>query len=235
MKNGIKGAAVAVIFAAGGIVSNAFGLASLPFIEDFASGNANWIVGTTTPAPWFSSGGVGDAGYITTTGTISTSGFGPIIFRGNAANDSSDGAFVGNWLTGGVSLFTAFVRHDAPVSVNFYVRFDAGAGAAASGSPIEIPTGVWTELSMPIVDSLGSGGVFQSYGAALAGGFNSIFSNIQNVQIALSSIQDPSIVGNSYNISLDQVSIVPEPGTIGLAAGAGLLLIGLRFFRNRKR
>lgn len=207
-----------------------------PYTETFATNNADWIVGTTTPAPWFSTGGVDDSGYIGTTATITTGGFGPIVFRGNAASNASDDAFVGDWLAGGVTLFTAYVLHDAPVSLNFYVRFDAGAGAGASGNPIEVPTGVWTEIIIPIVDSLGTDGVFQSYGAAGAGGFGVIFSNIQNVQIALSSGQDPLTVGETYNIGLDNVSVVPEPGTVGLVVVGlvGMALLHRRRFRRAK-
>ena len=203
-----------------------------PYTETFATNNANWLTGTSTSAPWFSSGGVGNSGYIGTTGTISTNGFGPIVFRGNATSDASGDAFVGNWLAGGVTLFTAFVRHDAPVSLNFYIRFDAGSGAGASSNPIEVSTGVWTELNIPIVNSLGTNGVFQSYGAA-GTNFGLIFSNIQNVQIALASTQDPTTIDQTYNIGLDNVSVVPEPNTVGLL-GLGAAFLVYRVIRRRQ-
>jgi hypothetical protein len=208
----------------------------VPFTEDFATNNSNWLNGASSSAAWFASGGVTDSGYIGYAGNVTTSGFGPIVFRGNGANDASGDAFVGNWLDSGISHFSAFLRHDAPVDLNFYLRFDKGGGAAASSNPISAAPNTWTELTIPIIDSLGTQGeVFQSYGAAGPTGFTSIFSSIANVQVALSSTQNPSVIGNTYNIGLDRVSVVPEPGAIGLAGGAGLLLLGLRVLRRRKK
>jgi hypothetical protein len=219
------------IIVSASLTANAYSLTN-PFTEGFANNNANWLNGSSISATWLSAGGVGNSGYVGAAGTIETGGFGPIVFRGNAASDASGDAFVGNWLAGGVTLFTAYVLHDAPVSLNFYVRLDAGAGNGASSNPIEVPTGVWTELSIPIIDSLGTNGVFQSYGAA-GTNFGLIFSNIQNVQLALASTQDPSTVGQTYNIGLDDVSVVPEPSTVGLL-GLGAALLAYRSFRRCK-
>ena len=85
--------------------------------------------------------------------------------------------------------------------------------------------GAWFQLEVPVVDSSTS---FQSYGA---GTFATDFSNINNVQIALSATQDPSTAGQTYNVSLDRVAIVPEPGTLGLVA-SGLAAICLLRCRN---
>jgi hypothetical protein len=84
----------------------------------------------------------------------------------------------------------------------------------------------WTQLSVPIVDSPSS---FQSYGA---GTFSTVFTNIQNIQIVLAPNGD--LAGQIYTIDADQISVVPEPGTLGLAAGAGLVLIGLKVWRKRR-
>lgn len=189
----------------------------VPFTEDFTSGNAGWSTGNTNVAAvWSATGGVADTGYISSTGTVLTSGFGAIVFRGNASADASGDAFVGNWLTGGVTAFSAFVRHDAPTSLNFYARLDAGAGRAGSTVDFSVPSGAWFQLNVPLVDSPSS---FQSFGA---GSFITVFSGIQNVQIAISTNQAPAVVGQTYNIGLDRVAVVPEPGTsglLGLAAG----------------
>jgi hypothetical protein len=229
MINGIKGAALAAVLAAGGMVSNAFALASLPFVEDFASNNANWLNGASASATWLSAGGVDNGGYITVNITVVNTGFGSASFRGNGASDASGDAFVGDWLAGGVSLFTAYVRHNAPMNLNIFARLDAGSGRAGSSVDFAVAPNSWTQISIPIVDSPSS---FQSYGA---GTFSTVFTNIQNIQIFLSLTQNSSVFGQIYTIDADQISVVPEPGTIGLAAGAWLLLIGLRVFRNRKR
>jgi hypothetical protein len=46
----------------------------------------------------------------------------------------------------------------------------------------------------------------------------------------LSATQDPSTAGQTYNVSLDRVAIVPEPGTMALLATGAL---GLALFRGR--
>lgn len=223
----------AIAFATG--MQGAFALASLPFMEDFVSNNSNWLNGANTSASWFATGGVGGGGHIGYAGNVTTSGFGPIVFRGNGANDASGDAFVGNWIDAGISHFSASVWHDAPTALNFYLRFDKGGGSAASSNPISAAPNTWTELTIPVIDSLGTNGeVFQSYGAAGPTGFNSIFTGIANVQVALSSIQNPSVVGNIYNLGLDRVAVIPEPGTLGLAGCAGAVLVGLSVWRRRK-
>ena len=189
----------------------------VPFTEDFAASNDNWSTGNpAVSASWSSSGGEAGGSYIASTGTVLNTGFGAIVFRGNASTDASGDAFVGNWITGGVSAFSAYIYHDAPVALNFYARLDAGAGRAGSSVDFSVPTATWFQLSVPITDAASS---FQSYGA---GTFATVFNGIQNVQIAISTNQQASVIGQTYNIGLDKVSIVPEPGTVsllGLAAG----------------
>lgn len=195
----------------------------VPFAEDFAAGNANWATGNSSVAAgWSSTGGVGDGSYITSSGTVATSGFGAIVFRGNAATNASGGAFVGNWIGGGVTTFSAYVWHNAPVALNFYARLDAGAGRAGSSIDFSVPSSSWFQLEVPLVDAPTS---FQSYGA---GTFTSVFTNIQNVQIALSTNQTPGIVGQVVNVGLDRVSVVPEPSTWALLLfSAGCLVFSL--------
>ncbi len=205
----------------------------VPFVEEFNAGPANWKNGANIAPAWSPWGGVADSGFIATQATINTNGFGPIIFRGNNANDASGDAFVGNWLAGGVTLFTTYVRHDAPVSLSFYVRLDAGAGNAASSNPIEVAPNQWTLLTIPIVNSLGPAGVFQSYGAA-GTNFALIFGSIQNVQIALSAGQNPVTVGQTYNVGLDRPTIVPEPSLSLLLLSSAVALGGFRLWRRRQ-
>jgi hypothetical protein len=198
----------------------------VPFTEDFTSGASNWLNGSSAAPTWSATGGVSDGGYISAPGAISGTGFGTIVFRGNAAADASGDAFVGNWLTGGVTTFSAYVKHDALVPLNFYARLDAGSGRAGSSVDFSVPVGSWFQLNVPIVDAPTS---FQSYGA---GTFSTVFSSILNVQIALSTIQDPSTAGQTYNVSLDQVATVPEPAS-GALLGLGMFAAGLVFLRRR--
>ena len=188
----------------------------VPFTEDFSTGASNWLNGSSAAPAWSATGGVDDGGYVSASSTVINTGFGAIVFRGNASVDASSDAFVGNWITGGVSTFSAYVYHDAPVALNFYARLDAGAGRAGSSVDFTVPRATWFQLSVPITDASSS---FQSYGA---GTFATVFNNIQNVQIAMSTNQAPAVLGQTYNIGLDKVSVVPEPRTwslLGLTAG----------------
>jgi hypothetical protein len=232
MTNGIKGAAVAAVLAAGGLVSNAFGLASLPFIEEFASGNANWLNEPGASATWMPTGGADGGGYISYTppaftsnssGAFSAPPF-QLMFRANNSTSSSGGAFVGNWLSGGVASLNLAVRHNYETSLNFYARLAASTppGAAASlayDGAFAIAPNAWTSVSIPIVNS---NPPFLSYGS---GSFNGIFSNILNMQFGL--YLPASTAFTALQMDIDNVSIVPEPGTVGLVviglAGLGLL------------
>ena len=194
----------------------------VPFTEDFTSGASNWLNGSSAAPTWSATGGVDGGGYISAPGAITAEGFGTIVFRGNGAADASGDAFVGNWISGGVSTFSAYVSHDAPVALNFYARLDAGSGRAGSSIDFSVAPGSWFQLNIPIAEPS-----FQSYGAAGTGtaAFNTVFSSITNVQIALSATQDPSTAGNTYNVALDKVSTVPEPRTFLLLTVAAVTCI----------
>ena len=209
-------------------LNGSWAVSVLPFTESFGTNTSNWLNGSSQAPNWSATGGEGGGGAIFTSGTIDTSGFGPIIFRGNNSAGASGGAFVGNWLAAGVTQLQAYVWHDAPVALNFYARLDKGAGSAASSNPLLVAPTTWTLLTIPIVDSLGTAGVFQSYGAAGAGGFNAIFSDIKNVQIALGAAQDASTQGQTYNVGLDGVSMLPEPTANALLWLGAILCTGLR-------
>jgi hypothetical protein len=201
----------------------------VPFTEDFSTGASDWLSGAGAAPTWLEAGGAGGGGYISAPGAITSGGFGSIVFRGNNAADASGDAFVGNWLSGGVTVFSAYLRHDAPVALNFFARIDAGSGRAGSSVDFSVPAGQWFQLNVPIVDSPAS---FQSFGA---GTFNNVFTNIQNIQIVLSSTQDPATAGQTYSVGLDQVSIVPEPGTLGLAVGGLAAVAWWHRCRSRHR
>lgn len=205
-----------------GLPQAVWAVSLLPFAENFDSSASNWLNGASQAANFSGTGGADGGGYVFTSGTIDLSGFGPIVFRGNSIAGASGGALVGNWLAAGVTEFQAHVWHDAPVALNFYARFDKGSGSAASSNNFLVAPLTWTPFQVSIVDSLGtSGQVFQSYGAAGAGGFSVIFSDIKNVQIALGAAQDPSTAGQTYTVGLDRVTLVPEPAT-GTLVGVGL-------------
>jgi len=203
----------------------------LPFTESFEASSSGWVYGTSSAPTWSATGGVGNSGFISAPATVSGSGFGAIVFRGNDANNASGDAFVGNWLTAGVTTFSAYVRHNADVALNFYARFDAGAGRAGSSVNFLVNPNSWTLLQLPILNEITS---FQSYGAAGTGqaAFNTIFGGIQNVQIALSV--DTVNAGKTVTLDLDGVSMVPEPTASVLLMAAGAALLASRRLRLKR-
>jgi hypothetical protein len=177
------------------------------------------LTGTSQSPTWNSTGGADGGSYISAEATMTPTGFGAALFRGNATSDASGDAFVGNWLSAGVTLFSAFIRHNAEQPLDVFARLDAGGGRAGSSVGFTVPTNQWFQVSLPIVDSPTS---FQSYGQPPTG-FGIVFTNIQNVQFFAS----PSSPAGTFRFDLDKVSVVPEPGTLGLLGLAVALLVCL--------
>jgi hypothetical protein len=189
----------------------------VPFTEEFSGNASGWLTGTSQSPTWNSTGGADGGSYISAEATMTPTGFGAALFRGNATSDASGDAFVGNWLSAGVTLFSAFIRHNAEQPLDIFARLDAGSGRAASSVGFTVPTNQWFPISLPIVDSTTS---FQSYGQPPTG-FSIVFTNIQNVQFFAS----PSSPAGTFRFDLDKVSVVPEPGTLGLLGLAVALLV----------
>jgi hypothetical protein len=214
-----------------GWLGNLQAVSVLPFTESFEVNSSGWVYGTSTAPIWATSGGAVGSAYISGSASVIGTGFGTIVFRANDANNASGDAFVGNWLSAGVTAFSAYVRHNADVALNFYARFDAGAGRAGSSVNFLVSPNSWTLLQLPIVNEITS---FQSYGAAGTGqaAFNTIFGGIQHVQIALAA--DTANAGKTVTVDLDGVSMVPEPTASGLLIAAGAALLASRRLRLRR-
>ncbi len=212
-----------------GLIENGRAVSTLPFKESFEVNSSGWVYGTSTSPTWVANGGAEGSAYISGSASVIGTGFGTIVFRANNANNASGDAFVGDWLSAGVTSFSAYVRHNADVALNFYARFDASSGRAASSVNFLVNPNSWTFLELPIFNEITS---FQSYGAAGTGAtaFNTIFGGIQNVQIALAV--DQSNAGKTVTVDLDGVSRVPEPGVGTLTAIASLLLFLGRRYRK---
>lgn len=214
-----------------GLAQTGWAVSVLPFTESFEVNSSGWVYGTSTAPIWATSGGAVGSAYISGSASVIGTGFGTIVFRANDANNASGDAFVGNWLSAGVTAFSAYVRHNADVALNFYARFDAGAGRAGSSVNFLVNPNSWTLLQLPIVNEITS---FQSYGAAGTGqaAFNTIFGGIQNVQIALAA--DTANAGKTVTVDLDGVSMVPEPTASALLIAAGAALLASRRLRLRR-
>lgn len=185
---------------------------TLPFTEDFSVNASGWLNATSGPLTWNATGGPDGGSYVSST-LGSLSGNGTIQFRANDSANASGDAFVGNWITSGVSVISADVFHDAPQAITFFFRF-AGAGAMVGFAPAVAPN-TWTTISVVI-----SPGTLTPAG----GSFATTMAAISNLQIGVSVPVELESVPFTYGV--DEVTIVPEPATAGLLAG-GLTLMAI--------
>ncbi len=160
-------------------------------------------------------GGPDGGSYVSTT-AASINNPGTIHFRGNAVNDASGDAFVGDWTGGNVTLLSADVIHNSPDPLTFFFRISAGP-AFVGLVPTQVQPNVWTHISLAIDPSnpllIPEGPVT----------FNSVFGNVQNLQIGVSV--PVASEGVPFTYGLDKVAIVPEPATSGLFS-IGLIAFG---------
>lgn len=203
-------------------VAGSASAAVVPFTETFSGPAANWSSGASfTALSYVASGGPDGSGYGSTTVSFASAQAGdqPLIFRGQSNFGSSGNAFVGNWITDGVTAFSFSVRHNATSPVSFYARFApaAGPGAVAlvSGGTV---SGEWTTYTVAINPA-----AFFIYEGT---NFNTTFSNVARVQIGV--LVDGNLAGQSaVTLDIDNVRIVPAPAT-ALIPAAGLLALRRR-------
>lgn len=196
---------------------------TVPFNESFSAGPSNWReTSGVSAASWISSGGADSGGYITQALNFSAQAAGatPLLVRSDLAFGSSGGALYGNWLTDGVTDFSFSVLHDAPSPINVFARFATpigGQGAIGLEFAPILPN-VWTTVHIAIN---AANPQFISFEAS---DFNTVFSNVQRVQLGISVPASLAGVNVTYNFGFDEVGIVPEPtGAILFALAAAAL------------
>jgi hypothetical protein len=201
---------------------------TFPFTERFSTDTSNWRDSASLPLAHVASGGSDGGGFVSTDFAFENLVAGPALFRAQDEFGSSSGAFQGDWLAAGVGVLRAYVRHDAPVPIDFFVRLATPGNFP--GVAIELPTSVqpgvaWTLLefdtrfSNPLLTPEAPPGMEATF-------YNAALSNVGHVQIGVSLptalMTDPT----AYTFDLDQVSIgVPEPSSVPLMFGALLGLV----------
>lgn len=217
----------AVIVIGTGLTARA---ATVPFTETFSAGAANWRNSAgTADVDWSASGGPGNGAFAHTSFNFAGSAANdtPILFRAQDEFGSSGGALVGNWVTDGVTGFGASVRHDAGVPLNFFVRFASPNNFPGANNVffVPVPSGTWTDLFAALPNAS------LVYEGPLT--YNQVFSNVGHVQIGVAV--PPSLAGTDASIQfgIDNVSIVPEPATLGLLAIGGVAALVSRRRRVR--
>ncbi len=222
----LKNAAVVALVVLWGSTSSA---TTVPYTEQFVGFNANWEDSVNEPAGWVPAGGADGGSYISTQfnydGYFNPFGGGPVTHRASASDGASFGAFIGDWVADGVGEISAWVRHDAPEDLNFFMRIATPGnfpGAVITNSQ-SVTAGVWTRVTWDI-DPLGVNC------AAEGGTCLSALQTVGNFQIGTDAPLGLLDDDFAYTLDLDLVSIhpIPEPGTallmgLGLAglAGAG--------------
>lgn len=187
--------------------------ATVPYTESFGADASNWRNSAgAANATYVSAGGSDGGGFVQQ--AFSFGGFNvgdtPVMVRGQSNFGSSGNNFFGNWLTEGVTEFHAYVRHDAPVPINFFARFarNPAPGAVAVAFAPVLPN-TWTEITIGIDPANPQ---FVSFEGS---DFGFVFSDIQRLQLGVSVPAGlPSTA--SYNFDFDQISITPEPSSLVL-------------------
>ncbi len=220
----------AAAFAVAAMASSSAVAVTVPFSESFDSSVENWTDSVIAPMTFVGSGGADGGGYASTTFDYSAFsspfGGGPIVARGNGANNASGGAFVGDWIDAGVLALTANVRHDSPVPLSYSARLSPATNSPGTNLISFAPVlgGVWTEVTFNVTTAPGLCVFERPGGCTLAG-----FADVVNLQFATN---DPDGVG-LVTLDFDVISLVPipEPGTALLM---GLGLAGLSAAGRRK-
>jgi hypothetical protein len=207
---------------------------TFPFTENFSTSASNWRDNGSLASTYVATDGVGGGGYISTDFSFEELTAGPALFRAHNAFDSSNDAFVGNWLTAGVGVVRAYVRHNAPEPIDYFVRIATSNNFP--GLAIELSQSVpanseWTLLEF---DTSASNPLLSVEGPPSA--YASVMGAVGNVQFGVSlpaGLTDDPV---AYTFGLDRISIgVPEP--TGLLLALGSLIVGLssRVMRPRNR
>lgn len=207
-------------------VSSAFAT-TVPYTESFDADAANWREGTgAANAAWTSTGGADAGGYVSSTYNFvgDVPGNTPIFLRGHDTYGSSGLAFVGDWLADGVTEFSAYVRHNAPVPLNYFVRFAKPSNFPAAIGVEFVPVfpNTWTRIDIAIYDGNPEFVNFET------SDFNTIFSGIGKLQLGVNVPGELAGADSTYTFDFDLISIVPEPS-------AGLAIPALAMFAVRRR
>lgn len=215
----IRTACTAMIIAAGAAS------AQTVYTETFDTGNAGWQDGPGNPA-------LDGGGYLTTTVDLSTFsappfGGGPttgLLFRGEADDNASGGAFVGDYIGNGIDEILIDVRHDAQGPLAFALRIatPANSPAVIASSPVAVAGGSeFTTVSF----SLEPSSQFLQF-AGFGGTIESVLSDVGNIQV-LGVLLDGGPDSGAVNFDLDNVRIVPAPAS-GVLLGLGGLVAARR-------
>lgn len=200
------------------------------FIEGFDSDAANWrnFNGSAT-LDWFATGGPDGSAYASSLFNLSGTSFGgfpPTVIRAQANFNSSDSAYVGDWIAAGVTGVTFEFRHNLSEAVTLTGRFatPANSPGASTVSQTVIAPNQWTTITFDLTE--GSPDIISLGGGTYAG----IFSNVGNMQFGFNV--PASLAGQDIDarFDIDNFRIIPTPG-----AGAAFVVGAFGLASRRRR
>jgi len=204
---------------------------TIPFSEDFDMDVSGWEDNASDPLFWESTGGPDGGAFASADfnyfGFSSPFGGGPVIFRASSADMASGNAFVGDWLNEGVMLVTAFVRHDAPEDLSFFLRVATSFNfpGAVINSTQSVAPNTWTQVYWTI-DPNNPLCIGESVTCAEA------LEDVGNLQVGTNAPMSLTGLDQAFMLDIDKVTVVPEP-SVGLMLGAGLA--GMAIARRTRR
>jgi len=209
-------------------------------VETFETGANDWVTGARAAPTEVASGGWDGGAYISSTADIATntSPFGSALiqFRCEVIQDGancSGGDFQGDWIGQQVLTLSYWLRHDAAVALQPYIRIPTGApngnnpAASAIGAQLVDP-GVWTQVVIEIREDN------PEFDAAFGGsGFAGIFSSVSRLQpgIFFDVGEVYSVTGVTFDIDDVRLTAVPVPAAVWLFGSA---LLGLGWHRRKQ-
>lgn len=211
--------------------------------ENFNAGTVNWFTGANNTPGYQATGGADGGGYLESNSLTFADNFASppfsqapptaTLFRGHEEFGSSSGAFVGNWIELGYTELSFFVRHNAPLPVQFSARLANGLTNSPGASVADLQQFVlpneWTEVVLDV--SRDSDDIISFGGATGAGAYEQIFSNVGNIQIFANQpfglTAEQTMLPLSFELDMVSVS-VPEPPAL-LLIGTAVAAFGLRW------
>ena len=199
-----------------------------PFTENFESGANNWQSGSSGALNWTATGALDGSAYVSSSADLNSAGpFGLTLFRGEADQNASAGAFVGDYLASGITTIEFDFRHDAGMDLGIALRVAGPMNFPGLGveQPSLVSSGQWVRLSY---DLSFFNPLLTLEGPPTPDFYNQVMEAVGNLQISSfrpDGLTTPLVV----NFDLDNVSIVPAPG------GMALLGLGCLTATRRRR
>jgi len=192
-----------------------------PFTETFSNDPSDWTSSNRGALSWFSTGALDGSSYVSGSADLNTAGpFGLTLLRGEADDMASGGAFVGNYLTSGITTIEFDIRHNAGIDLDIAIRLASPTNmqGIAVQTGYLVASGEWTHVSFDL--SFGNP-LLSLEGPPSLAFYEQSMSSIGNLQVSTirpDGLQTPLVA----DFDLDNVQITPTPGSAALL-GLGML------------